>query len=86
MLRRRDVPQFAASEGFEVMMFRRIVDKSYDTAGDLLVRNRELLDRLSAELIEYETLDAEHQKLLIEEYTVDNLGVEELSLNRHWRS
>jgi cell division protease FtsH len=47
---------------------RRIVDESYDTAEDVLVRNRELLDKLAAELIEYETVDAEHLKRLIEEY------------------
>ncbi len=53
---------------------RRIVDESYDTAEDLLVRNRELLDELSAELIEYETVDADHLKRLIEEYAVDNIS------------
>ena len=49
---------------------RRIVDESYDTAEDVLVRNRILLDKLSKELIEYETADAEHLKRLIEEYAV----------------
>ena len=55
---------------------RRIVDESYDTAEDLLVRNRELLDKLSAELIEYETVDADHLKRLIEEYAVDEVHLD----------
>jgi cell division protease FtsH len=49
---------------------RRIVDESYDTAEGVLVRNRVLLDKLSKELIEYETVDAEHLRRLIEEYAV----------------
>jgi cell division protease FtsH len=49
---------------------RRIVDDSYDTTEDVLVRNRVLLDKLSKELIEYETMDAEHLNRLIEEYAV----------------
>jgi cell division protease FtsH len=40
----------------------------------LLVCNRELLDKLSAELIEYETVDANHLKRLIEEYAADNVS------------
>jgi cell division protease FtsH len=46
------------------------VDESYDTAEDVLIRNRILLDKLSKELIEYETVDAEQLKRLIEEYAV----------------
>ena len=36
------------------------MDESYDTAEDLLVRNRTLLEKLSKELIEVETVDANH--------------------------
>jgi cell division protease FtsH len=46
------------------------VDESYDTAEDLLIRNRDLLEKLSKDLIEYETVDAEHLKRLIEEYVL----------------
>jgi cell division protease FtsH len=42
----------------------------------VLVRNRVLLDKLSKELIEYETVDAEHLKRLIEEYAVDKVPFE----------
>jgi cell division protease FtsH len=49
---------------------RRIVDESYDTAEDLLVDNRVLLDKLAKELIEYETVDARHLVRLIEEYAM----------------
>ena len=47
---------------------------SYDTAEDLLVRNRELVNKLSADLIDYETVDAKHLKRLVEEYAVDNVS------------
>ena len=46
------------------------MDESYDTAENLLVRNRTLLDKLSKELIEVETVDAKHLIRLIEEYAV----------------
>ena len=49
---------------------RRIVDETYDTAEDVLVRNTVLLDKLAKELIEYETVDAGRLKRLIEEYAV----------------
>ena len=55
---------------------RSIVDESYDTTENLLVRNRELLERLSSDLIRYETVDANHLKQLIEEYAVDKAQVE----------
>ncbi len=38
------------------------------------MRNRELLGKLSAELIEYETVDAKHLQRLIEEYAVDRVS------------
>jgi cell division protease FtsH len=38
------------------------------------VRNRVLLDKLSKELIEYETVDAKHLLRLIEEYAVDEVS------------
>jgi cell division protease FtsH len=46
------------------------VDESYDTAEDVLVRNRDLLEKLSKDLIEYATVDAAHLKCLIEEYVM----------------
>ena len=41
----------------------------------LLVRNRDLLEKLSKDLIEYETVDAAHLKRLIEEYAVDEVHI-----------
>ncbi|MBA3637073.1 MAG: ATP-dependent zinc metalloprotease FtsH [Rubrobacteraceae bacterium] len=68
-------PDYSDEIAFQIdKEIRRIVDESYDTAEDLLVRNRELLDKLSAELIEYETVDANHLKRLIEEYAEDNVS------------
>ena len=68
-------PDYSDEIAFQIdKEIRRIVDESYDTAEDVLVRNRELLDKLSAELIEYETVDANHLKHLIEEYAVDNVS------------
>jgi cell division protease FtsH len=64
---------------------RRIVNESYDTAEDLLVRNRELLERLSSDLIRYETVDDNHLKQLIEEYAVDKAQVEPPHSNEHRR-
>ena len=52
------------------------MDESYDTAEDLLVRNRTLLEKLSKELIEVETVDANHLMRLIEEYAVDEIQVD----------
>jgi cell division protease FtsH len=64
-------PDYSDEIAFQIdKEIRRIVDESYDTAEDLLVRNRDLLNKLSAELIEYETVDAKHLKRLIEEYAV----------------
>jgi cell division protease FtsH len=57
---------------------RSIVDTAYDTAEDLLMRNRRLLDKLSKDLIEYETVDAKHLKRLIDEYAVDNVAAGKL--------
>jgi cell division protease FtsH len=42
-----------------------------------------LLDKLSKELIEYETVDARHLVRLIEEYAVDEIYLDESSLNGH---
>jgi cell division protease FtsH len=68
-------PDYSDEIAFQIdKEIRRIVDESYDTAEDILVRNRELLDKLAAELIEYETVDAEHLKRLIEEYAVDGIS------------
>src|SRR5918999_416040 len=68
-------PDYSDEIAFQIdKEIRRIVDESYDTAEDVLVRNRELLDKLSAELIEYETVDANHLKRLIEQYAVDSIS------------
>ncbi|MBD0253603.1 MAG: cell division protein FtsH, partial [Rubrobacter sp.] len=68
-------PDYSDEIAFQIdKEIRRIVDESYDSAEDLLVRNRDLLNKLSSELIEYETVDAEHLKRLIEEYAVDSIS------------
>jgi cell division protease FtsH len=70
-------PDYSDEIAFQIdKEIRRIVDESYDTAEDLLIRNRELLQKLSDDLIEYETVDAKHLKRLVEEYAVDNLQFE----------
>jgi cell division protease FtsH len=47
------------------------------------VRNRTLLNKLSEELIEYETVDANHLIRLIEEHAVDEIHVDGPSRNGH---
>ncbi len=70
-------PDYSDEIAFQIdKEIRRIVDESYDTAEDLLIRNRELLQKLSDDLIEYETVDAKHLKRLVDEYAVDNLQFE----------
>ncbi|HEU4495229.1 MAG TPA: ATP-dependent zinc metalloprotease FtsH [Rubrobacteraceae bacterium] len=77
-------PDYSDEIAFQIdKEIRRIVDESYDTAEDLLVRNRTLLDKLSKELIEYETVDANHLMRLIEEYAVDEVHAEGPSRNGH---
>jgi cell division protease FtsH len=67
-------PDYSDEIAFQIdKEIRRIVDESYDTAEDLLVRNRALLDKLSKDLIEYETVDAKHLARLVEEYAVDKV-------------
>jgi cell division protease FtsH len=67
-------PDYSDEIAFQIdKEVRRIVDESYDTAEDVLVRNRRLLDKLAKELIEYETVDAEHLAGLVEEYAVDKV-------------
>ena len=79
-------PDYSDEIAFQIdKEIRRIVDESYDTAEDVLVRNKVLLDKLSKELIEYETVDARHLVRLIEEYAVDKVGVEKL-LHGHSRN
>jgi cell division protease FtsH len=79
-------PDYSDEIAFQIdKEIRRIVDESYDTAEDLLVRNRTLLDKLSKELIEYETVDAKHLLRLIEEYAVDEVHAEGPSRNGHPR-
>jgi cell division protease FtsH len=70
-------PDYSDEIAFQIdKEIRRIVDESYDTAEDLLVRNRSLLDKLSKELIEYETVDSKHLARLVEEYAVDKVPAE----------
>jgi cell division protease FtsH len=79
-------PDYSDEIAFQIdKEIRRIVDETYDTAEDVLVRNRVLLDKLAKELIEYETVDARHLVQLIEEYAVDKVGVEKL-LHGHSRN
>ena len=79
-------PDYSDEIAFQIdKEIRRIVDESYDTAEDVLIRNRVLLDKLSRELIEFETVDARHLVQLIEEYAVDKVGVEKL-LHGHSRN
>jgi cell division protease FtsH len=75
-------PDYSDEIAFQIdKEIRRIVDESYDSAEDVLVRNRTLVDKLAADLIEYETVDARHLVRLIEEYAVDKVGVEKLVPN-----
>jgi cell division protease FtsH len=77
-------PDYSDEIAFQIdKEIRRIVDESYDTAEDLLIRNRVLLDKLSKELIEYETVDAKHLLRLIEEYAVDEVHADGPSRNGH---
>ena len=70
-------PDYSDEIAFQIdKEIRRIVDESYDTAEDLLVRNRRLLDKLAKDLIEYETVDAKHLARLVEEYAVDKVPAE----------
>ena len=70
-------PDYSDEIAFQIdKEIRRIVDESYDTAEDLLVRNRRLLDKLAKGLIEYETVDAKHLAQLVEEYAVDKVPAE----------
>ncbi len=65
-------PDYSDEIAFQIdKEIRRIVDESYDTAEDLLVRNRRLVEKLAQDLIEYETVDAKHLKRLVDEYAVD---------------
>jgi cell division protease FtsH len=67
-------PDYSDEIAFQIdKEIRRIVDESYDTAEDLLVRNRALVDKLSNDLIEYETVDSKHLARLVEEYAVDRV-------------
>jgi cell division protease FtsH len=67
-------PDYSDEIAFQIdKEIRRIVDESYDNAEDLLIRNRELVEKLAKDLIEYETVDAEHLRRLVEEYAVDEV-------------
>ena len=67
-------PDYSDEIAFQIdKEIRRIVDESYDTAEDLLVRNRALVDKLSSDLIEYETVDSVHLARLVDEYAVDRV-------------
>jgi cell division protease FtsH len=70
-------PDYSDEIAFQIdKEIRRIVDESYDTAEDLLLRNRALVDKLSSDLIEYETVDAKHLRRLVEDYAVDEVHFE----------
>jgi cell division protease FtsH len=58
---------------------------SYDTAEDVLIRNRVLMAKLARELTEHETVDARTPARLMEEYVVYEIHFEEPSLNGHQR-
>ncbi len=49
---------------------RVLIDGAHDVASNVLTENRELLDRLAAELVEHETLEAEHVQELFREVRV----------------
>ncbi len=77
-------PDYSDEIAFQIdKEIRRIVDESYDTAEDLLIRNRELLHKLSNDLIEYETVDAEHLRRLVGEYAVDKVHMDGPHRNGH---
>ncbi|HET7480522.1 MAG TPA: ATP-dependent zinc metalloprotease FtsH [Rubrobacteraceae bacterium] len=68
-------PDYSDEIAFQIdKEIRRIVDESYDTAEDLLIRNRTLVEQLAKDLIEYETVDAKHLLRLVEEYAVDKVS------------
>jgi cell division protease FtsH len=68
-------PDYSDEIAFQIdKEVRRIVDESYKVAEELLTRNRKLLEKLSRDLIEYETLDSEHLKQLVEEYAVNEIN------------
>ena len=70
-------PDYSDEIAFQIdKEIRRIVDESYDTAEDLLIRNRSLVEKLSHDLIEYETVDAAHLRRLVEEYAVDKVHMD----------
>ena len=70
-------PDYSDEIAFQIdKEIRRIVDESYDTAEDLLIRNRDLVEKLSRDLIEYETVDSAHLRRLIEEYAVDKVHMD----------
>lgn len=80
-------PDYSNEIAFQIdTEIRRIVDESCDTAEDLLVRNRRLLEKLSKDLIEYETVDSVHFRRIVDEYAVEgHLSREQsaISLNGH---
>ena len=80
-------PDYSDEIAFQIdKEVRRIVDESYDVAEDLLVRNRDLLDKLSKDLIEYETVDSKHLARLVEEYAVDKVSAESATPDPDGRS
>jgi cell division protease FtsH len=77
-------PEYSDEIAFQIdKEIRRIIDESYDTAEDLLTRNRALLDKLSHDLIEYETIDAKQLLGLVDEYAVDKVSSAGPSVNGH---
>lgn len=77
-------PEYSDEIAFQIdKEIRRIIDESYDIAEDLLTRNRALLDKLSHDLIEYETIDAKQLLDLVDEYAVDKVSSNGPSVNGH---
>ena len=71
---------------------RRTVDKAYHMAEDVIVNNREKLERLAAALLEKETIDAEEIETLIEGKTLEESpkesqpAVEEAKNQKVWEN
>ena len=79
-------PDYSDEIAFQIdKEIRRIVDESYDTAEDLLIRNRQLVDKLASDLIEYETVDSKHLARLVDEFAVDRVSPESALPNQDGR-
>lgn len=50
------------------MEVKRIIDECYDTVLDIMRENRELLEQMTAELLEVEVMDADHLNRILDEH------------------